>query len=65
MAKKDTSLSAIRKELQICIDRWQAVERKESPDEALQLEGIAVDIGRLSTELLRIVAKRLKPSDDR
>jgi hypothetical protein len=65
MAKKDTNLSAIRKELQICIDRLQAVERKGSSDEALQLEGIAVDIGRLSTELLRIVAERLKPSDDR
>ncbi len=65
MAKKDTNLSAIRKELQICIDRLQAVERKGPSDEALQLEGIAVDIGRLSTELLRIVAKRLKPSDDR
>jgi hypothetical protein len=65
MAKKDTNLSAIRKELQICIDRLQAVESKGASDEALQLEGIAVDIGRLSTELLRIVAKRLKPSDDR
>ena len=63
MAKKDTNLAIIRKELQVCIDRLQAIERGQEPtDETLHLERIAIDIGRLSTELLRIMAKRLKPS---
>lgn len=63
MAERERRLSALRKELQSCIDRLHAIEaRREPAHESLDLERIAVDIGRLSTELLRFVAQKIPTS---